>query len=71
MVMRADVEAFFEKIGIEHSERVEFSMKGYTVWSYRRDEHGTYVLAPRRQDPIMDVKHYTYEEDQPPVEQVF
>jgi hypothetical protein len=62
MVKRADVERFFEKIGIEHAERVEFSEKGYTVWSYRRNKNGIYVLAPRRSDPIIDVRRYTYED---------
>jgi len=58
MVRRADVEIFLEEIGIEHSERVEFMEKGYTVWSYRRDEQGQYVLNPRHANmPILDVHH--------------
>jgi predicted GNAT superfamily acetyltransferase len=56
------VEAFFEENGIKHAERVELTQKGYTVWSYRRDADGNYVLAPRRQDPIMDVHYFDYED---------
>lgn len=63
MVKRKDVERFFEKIGIDHAERVELGLKGYTVWSYRRDEQGTYVLNARHANmPIMDVKYYSYED---------
>jgi hypothetical protein len=63
-VKRAEVEAFFLKIGIEHSERVEFTPNGYTVWSYRRDEQGQYMLNPCHANmPIFDVHNYLYEEE--------
>jgi hypothetical protein len=63
MVKRTDVQKFFEKIGIEHAERVEFSLKSYTVWSYRRDEHGNYVINPRHQGmPIVDIQTHIYED---------
>ena len=63
MVKRAEVERFFEKIGIQHAERVEFTLKSYTVWSYRRDEHGNYMLNPRHENmPIMEVQTIIYED---------
>jgi hypothetical protein len=62
-MQKAAVERFFEENGIEHAERVEFSLKGYTVWSYRRNSEGQYIVNPRHAGmPILDVKHYEYED---------
>lgn len=61
---RAAVEKFLAANGIMHAERVEFTPRSYTVWSYRRDENGQYVLNKRHANmPIIDVKTYTYEGD--------
>lgn len=62
-VKRSEVAWFFEQHGIDHAERVEFTLYGFTVWSFRRDDKGQYMLAPGRRDPIMDVKYYPYAEE--------
>lgn len=61
---RSKVEKFLEENGILHAERVEFTPKSYTVWSYRRDENGQYILNRAHENmPIVDIQTHKYEDD--------
>ena len=57
---RKDIQNFFEKHGLLHAERVEFTLNGYTIWSYRRDEKGDYVVVNGL--PVIETKFVAYED---------